>query len=277
MRIRFNCRFIAIVLGAFLSLLINGCVSEYSRIEKAVLSSNITPNVYCEAGIHEMPAFVAEQVLVVRPLQVVKEIGGGKYTFEMPETELVFPDGVTTRHIEGTCTKLRRLWKKGEYRIIVFDRSGESLDNPLKDYPWTRTLRAYAMTNSIPISILHGTDTDAPVLPGIPIGLRQYWQCPECARLYSELNQKTSTIEWNTANMLLFPLNVLPDMLVGVCYYTGAFVYSIFTSDEFGWFVIGLPIAPFWGAIDGGINAWNGRPFWNMELMDGGKTPVLKE
>ena len=124
------------------------------------------------------------------------------------------------------------------------------------------------MEHGIPIAILYGTDPDASVLPGIPQGLRQYWQCPECAKLYSEQQKEALKIKWNTASVLLFPLNVVPDMLVGICYYTGAFVYSIFTSDEFGWYVIGLPFAPFWGAFDGMTNALEGRPFWNMKLMD---------
>ena len=249
-------------------LLLTGCVSESARIDSAILQPTLAPNVYCEAGRHEMPQFTAEQVLLVRPLHIVKKIDSGEDAIEYVDTDLLFPDGERTVYITDHIRKLKQLWKSGDFRIIVYDGGSKERYNPFLDKSNANYLRAYAMEHGIPIAILYGTDPDASVLPGIPQGLRQYWQCPECAKLYSEQQKEALKIKWNTASVLLFPLNVVPDMLVGICYYTGAFVYSIFTSDEFGWYVIGLPFAPFWGAFDGMTNALEGRPFWNMKLMD---------
>ena len=263
-------RIIALFEGIFLcvvcSLLFSGCISEGGRIDNAILSPTLVPNVYCEAGIHTMPTFTAEQVLLVRPLHIVKKAGSEENAPEYTDTDLLFPDGKWTEYVDDSIRKLKQLWKSGCYQIIVYDEGREGLDDPFMYKSYACYLRAYAMLHEIPMAILHGTDSDAPVLPGIPQGVRQYWQCPECAKMYSELHQEDLKIQWNTTNLLLFPLNVLPDMLVGACYYTGAFVYSIFTSDEFGWYVIGLPFAPFWGAAEGVDNALEGRPFWNMEL-----------
>ena len=251
------------------SLLLSGCVSEIGRIDNAILPPNLAPNVYCEAGIHRIPSFTAEQVLLVRPLHVVKKVGSEENAPEYTDTDLLFPDGKRTEYVDDSIRKLKQLWESSCYQIIVYDEGREGLDDPFKYKSYAYYLRAYAMLHGIPIAILYGTDSEAAVLPGIPQGLRQYWQCPECAKKYSEQQQEASKIQWNTASVLLFPLNVVPDMLAGIGYYTGAFVYSIFTSSEFGWFVIGLPYAPFWGAVDGVINALEGRPFWNMKLMDG--------
>jgi hypothetical protein len=251
-------------------LLLTGCVSEYAHIESAILKPTLVPNIYCEAGKHEMPRFTAEQVLLVSPLHIVKKVDSGENAIEYVETDLLFPDGERTVYINDHLRKLKQLWKSGCFQIIVYDGGSEEQYDPFLYESNAYYLRAYAMEHGIPIAILYGTDSDASVLPGIPQGIRQYWQCPTCAKLYSEQQKEALKFKWNTANMLLFPLNVVPDMLVGICYYTGAFVYSIFTSDEFGWYVIGLPIAAYWGAFDGMTNALEGRPFWNMKLMDGG-------
>ena len=266
---RSNTLFGGIFLCIVSSLLLSGCVSESARLGEAILAPNLAPNVYCAAGLHEIPAFMAEQVLLVRPLHVVKKTGSGETATEYTETDLLFPDGEKTVCLDDDISKLKQLWKSGDFRIIVYDEGSEESCNPFMCKSNAYYLRAYAMRHGIPMAILYGPDSDAPILPGIPQGERQYWQCPECAQLYSDQQKEALKTKWNTTNMLLFPLNVVPDMLVGVCYYTGAFVYSIFTSDEFGWYVIGLPIAPFWGTIDGIDNALEGKPFWNMELMDG--------
>ena len=255
-------------LAIFIAIILQGCIAESARLGSASLSPNLAPNVYCEAGIHKIPSFTAEQVLLVRPLRTVKKVSSEENAPEYTDTDLLFPDGKRTEYVDASIRKLRQLWKNGCYQINVYDEGMEGLDDPFKYESYAYYLRAYAMRHGIPIAILCGTDNEAPVLPGIPQGIRQYWQCPECAKKYSEEQMEALKIHWNTTNMLLFPLNVLPDMLVGACYYTGAFVYSIFTSDEFGWYVIGLPFAPFWGAFDGVGNALEGRPFWNMNLMD---------
>ena len=257
-------------------LFLTGCVSEFAHIDSAILKPTLVPNMYCDAGRHEMPQFTAEQVLLVRPLHIVKKAGSAETTIEFVDTDILFPDGERTVYINDHIRKLKQLWKNGDFQIIVYDGGVEERFDPFLYKSNAYYLRAYAMLHGIPIAILYGTDSEAPVLPGIPQDIRQYWQCPECAKKYSEQQQEALKIQWNATNMLFFPLNVVPDMLVGIGYYTGAFVYSIFTSDEFGWYVIGLPFAPFWGAIDGVANALEGRPFWNMDLMNGEKTPVFK-
>ncbi len=257
-------------------LLFTGCVSEYGRIESAILKPTLEPNVYCEAGRHNMPQFTAEQVLLVRPLNIVKKAGSGENATEHEDTDILFPDGERTVSVSDHIRKLNQLWESGVFRIIAYEGGSKEHYDAFLYKSDAYFLRAYAMEHGIPIAILCGTDSEASVLPGITQGLRQYWQCPICAKLYSEQQKEALKSKWNTTNILLFSLNVVPDMLVGVCYYTGAFVYSIFTSDEFGWFVIGLPMAPFWGAIDGITNALEGRPFWNMKLMDG-DSPVHKD
>ena len=38
-----------------------------------------------------------------------------------------------------------------------------------------------AANRGIPLVILYGADDGAPEYPGLPKGVRQYWQCPGCA------------------------------------------------------------------------------------------------
>ncbi len=250
-------------------LSLTGCVSEFARLDSAILAPKLVPDVYCEAGRHGRPQFTAGQVLLVRPLHIVKKVDTGENAIEYTETDLLFPDGEKTVYLDDDIRKLKQLWESGDFRIIVYEEGVEEGYNPFMYKSNAYYLRAYAMEHGIPMAILYGSEPNAQVLPGIPQGFRQYWQCPECAKLYSEQQKEALKTKWNTTNMLLFPLNVVPDMLVGVCYYTGAIVYSIFTSDEVGWYVIALPFAPFWGAMDGIDNALKGNPFWNMKLMDG--------
>ena len=260
----FNSLFAAILLCVLACLSLTGCVSKGYRLDEAVLWPSLPSDMYCEEG-HGIPDFTEEQVLLVHPLYSAKKKGASNV--------LVFPDGERTTHVDATCQKLNQLWESGEYRIIVYDRSEERLANPLKDYPWTRTLRTYAIQNGIPMAILYGADDSAPILAGIPQGLRQYWQCPDCAKKYSEQKKKEEKAEWEatkqkTVNMLLFPLNLVPDMLAGICCHAGECFHAIYTQKELGWFVFALPFTPFLGIADGAVNAWNGRPFWNMQPME---------
>ena len=158
--------------------------------------------------------------------------------------------------------------RTGRYRIIVHDRRTELPDSPVRSHPWGDCLRRYAMLNGIPLLILHGEDSDAPLLPGVPRNVRQYWQCPECAKLYYEEHRANAEKQSRVLNVLLFPINVVPDMVAGMCIFTGAAIYAIFTSDEFGWFAVALPSMPFAGAIFGIGCAWYGLPFWNVRLPE---------
>ncbi len=259
--------FAVILLCVLACLSLTGCASKGYHLDDAVLWPTLPHNVYCEEG-HETPDFTEEQVLLVRPLRSTKK----KITSKV----LVFPDGARTTHTDDTCLKLNQLLESGEYRIIVYDRSEEKLKNPLKDHPWTRTLRTYAIQNGIPLAILYGTDDSAAILPGIPQGIRQYWQCPDCAKKYSKQQKEAAKAEWEatkqkTANLLLFPLNLVPDMLAGIFSHAGECFHAIYTQEELGWFVFALPFTPFLGIADGAVNAWNGRPCWNMDLTWKGK------
>ena len=43
------------------------------------------------------------------------------------------------------------------------------------------SIRRHAQKCRIPLGILYGEEQAAPAYPGIKPGLRQYWQCPDCA------------------------------------------------------------------------------------------------
>ena len=139
-----------------------------------------TPNVYCEGGLHQMPPFNAQQVLLLHPTIKVKNVGTD---FSYEEKELTFPNGKIAEHIAGMKRELDRLWKTGQYRILVYDRRAEkNLKDPERDNPWAPELRKYAADKGIPLVVLYGEDTDAPEHPGLPNGVRQFWQCPQCVR-----------------------------------------------------------------------------------------------
>ena len=220
-----------------------------------------TPNVFCEAGLHKLPPFTSEQVLALTTkLDVYTGMGG----FEYKDLNLLFPDGHTEEHLMGMEQALGRLCRTGKYRVISFDRRNEEkLNDPERNHPWAPDLRNYARRKGIPLVILYGDDANAPAYQGLPAGVRQYWQCPECARQYNKLSAK-SGVELHTRNLLLFPINLVPDMLVGIISMPCAYFMGMCTSDEPGWFMVGLPFSPLAGAIFGLNEAWNGRPFWNM-------------
>lgn len=87
-----------------------------------------------------------------------------------------------------------------------------------------------------------------------------------------------------TASIILFPLNVLPDMLVeGVCNGCQQSVRSL------GWFqsshsilgfsvVVGAPLFFVGGMVGGVQEAWRGYPFWNtrsIRIMKGREYPSI--
>lgn len=94
-----------------------------------------------------------------------------------------FPNGNVAEHIMGMREELDKLWKTGKYRIIAYDRRAqEDLKDPERGNPWAPNLREYATDRGIPLVILYGDDKSAPDYPGLPKGIRQYWQCPQCAQ-----------------------------------------------------------------------------------------------
>ena len=42
-------------------------------------------------------------------------------------------------------------------------------------------MRTWAADRGVPLVILYGEDKEAPEYPGLPKGIKQYWQCPQCA------------------------------------------------------------------------------------------------
>ena len=224
-----------------------------------------TPNVFCEAGIHKFPSFTSEQVLALTTkLNVYIGMGG----FEYKDLNMLFPDGHTATDVMEMEQSIDRLWLTGKYRVISFDRRNEEkLDDPERNHPWAPGLRNYAMRKGMPLVILYGDDANAPVHPGLPAGVKQYWQCPECAKHYNELSAKSGVL-LHKKNILLFPINLVPDVLTGIIAVPCICLTGIIKSSEPGWFMIGLPTSPIEGILIGIVEACNGRPFWDMDVFD---------
>ncbi|MBP5672653.1 MAG: hypothetical protein J6X49_09700 [Victivallales bacterium] len=158
-----------------------------------------TPNVYCSQGVHAMPKFSANEILLLYPTIKVVNIGND---FSYNETQLAFPNGKIASHISGMEQELDKLWATGKYTILAYDRRAEKdVEDPERDSPWAPSLRTYAADKGIPLVILygdgkdalhddslpknvrqfwHGDDKSAPVYEGLPKGVTQYWQCPQC-------------------------------------------------------------------------------------------------
>ena len=82
---------------------------------------------------------------------------------------------------------------------------------------------------------------------------------------YLPLPQQHSTLK----SKLLFPLNVVPNMLCEAVYLTYIDIYATIgtlTTDEPGWAIFGLiylPWMPIGGCCRGIYDAWRGIPFWD--------------
>jgi hypothetical protein len=133
-----------------------------------------TPNVPCESGRHRCADFTEPQVLnlTLRP--------------EKYGDEVIFPDGTSADNLKDIDDNIDRLWKSGKYRVIALDMTGSrsygKLDDPERsDLTVAPSIRRHARTRRIPLVILYGDDPTAPAYSGIKPGLRQYWQCPDCA------------------------------------------------------------------------------------------------
>ena len=72
---------------------------------------------------------------------------------------------------------------------------------------------------------------------------------------------------------LLFPVNLVPDILSELIVYTGASIYflgGLLTSDEPGWGIAALPLWPYGAVFSCAIgvsDAWEGLPFWNTTII----------
>ena len=249
-------KLLPLALTVLWGFLLSGCVSS----TRVVLPPRQASNLFCESGRHRLPDFTAEQVLLVRAKGVRQTEGSAEATLNTPD--LAFEEG--TADIEAFSRELERLWKSGRYRVIVYDRSEETLDKPLLDNAPARALREFALVNGIPLVILYGADIKVPDYPGIPQGWRQYWQCPKCAQAYWK-RRRPPTLKELAVNLLMFPLNVVPYMVEGVCIYTFGLVFCAYDLE---WFVIRLPFVHLWGGVVGIMNAFSGTPFWKTDVLN---------
>ncbi len=155
---------------------VNAKTGKWERIVQPCF----TPNVYCEQKLHTMPKFSSEQILLLN-LKIKPVMYNGNFSYNNKMLE--FPNGNVAKHIMGMREELDKLWKTGKYRIIAYDRRAqEDLKDPERGNPWAPSLREYATDRGIPLVILYGDDKSAPEYPGLPKGIRQYWQCPQCAQ-----------------------------------------------------------------------------------------------
>ena len=160
-------------LAAFLKkhpLAVDAEQGEWERLMRPCF----TPNVPCESGKHRFADFTEPQVLnlTMRP--------------EKYGDEVTFPDGTSADNLKDIDDNIDRLWKSGKYRVIALDMTGSrlygKLDDPERsDLTVAPSIRRHAQKRRIPLVILYGDDPTAPIYPGIKPGLRQYWQCPDCA------------------------------------------------------------------------------------------------
>ena len=65
-------------------------------------------------------------------------------------------------------------------------------------------------------------------------------------------------------NLLMFPLNVVPYMVEGVCFYTFAAAFNVVELEDF---IIRLYV-PLWGGVVGIMNAFSGTPFWKTDVLN---------
>lgn len=137
-----------------------------------------TPNLYCAQGKHEMPRFSAKQVLMLRPIVQDVYVGAG-FTEKMKH--VLFPNGTVATHITGLWQEIDKFWQTGKYKILAYDMSSEKDVADPERHDWAISLRTHAADKGIPLVILYGDDPDAPQYDGLPKGIGQYWQCPQCS------------------------------------------------------------------------------------------------
>ena len=137
-----------------------------------------TPNVFCEKGVHKLPDFSADEVLLCRDKW--KE-GEGR--------ELGLQSGESALSTNGIRALLEDKLKTGRYKVIAYQpRIGKDeqcrVDPERESLLHSFLMREIAEKYGVPLVIVSPVEPDnnAPVLPGIPAGLRQYWHCPECVR-----------------------------------------------------------------------------------------------
>lgn len=153
---------------------VNAAAGKWRRIVRPLGP----PNVFC--GRCTLPQFTAGQVLTIREEKRPGPYYSESYFMLSNHAEAVSP--VDVGEIVTAAIK------SGQYKVICFvqpppqSRITEEFD-PERD-GYAPELRRLARELKIPLMIVSPAIPDpvAPLYPGIFAGLRQYWQCPECAR-----------------------------------------------------------------------------------------------
>ena len=130
------------------------------------------PDKYCQH--HSMPSFSAEEVLFCH------EVPYGAY-----DKFLCLSNHTKANTVRGQEIALEQALSSGKYKIIAYEPTipdGVKWDIERESFLASGQLRRIAKKYKLPLVILsrHEKSDKAPVLPGIPSGIRQYWHCAEC-------------------------------------------------------------------------------------------------
>ena len=123
--------------------------------------------------MHKLPAFTADEVLFCSEEMI-------------DHTRILWLNHQVRASTEmGKEDALKKAVKSGKYKIIAYEPfvpEGAVWDVERECYLSSDLLRHFARENKLPLVILSPREKseDAPVLPGIPSGIRQYWHCPQC-------------------------------------------------------------------------------------------------
>ena len=129
------------------------------------------PDQYCK--IHQLVPFAAEEVLFCHD-----KIDGYNRI-------LCLNNNVRAATVREMELALQQAVKSGKYKLIAYEPSipaGAVWDVERNRFLFSGNLRRFAKKNKLPLVILSRREKseNAPALPGIPAGVRQYWHCPEC-------------------------------------------------------------------------------------------------
>lgn len=130
------------------------------------------PDKYCQH--HSMPSFSAEEVLFCH------EVPYGTY-----DKFLCLSNHTKANTVRGREIALEQALSSGKYKIIAYEPTipdGAKWDIERESLLASGQLRRIAKKYKLPLVILSRREKSdkAPVLPGIPSGIRQYWHCAEC-------------------------------------------------------------------------------------------------
>lgn len=143
------------------------------------------PNVFCPAHRHELPSFTAAEVLVCRDRLHQTILASGDFYWSR---ELALSNGASGATLIENESEITDVLKSGKYKIMAYvpliDKKDKTRVDPERErHLDSLLLRRLAVKYRVPLVILSPIEPDstAPQYPGIPVGLRQYWQCPDCS------------------------------------------------------------------------------------------------